>query len=198
MSNTKLFFITIFNLLFILQACKLKETDCGDLSDVITNYNISDADKAKIPYTGTDTLVFISDANDTASLIGQGKNTYYDSDRRSIRGGDCPRTGIINYEGLSIIFNSSNAKLLNMNFKLIQYEDNPYVRFLVNNNEIALTNIPYLKSVFIPNDSIIINNKYITGVYMGYKTNIAVFNFNYGVIKFKDLNNITWTLNTKV
>ncbi|NDC31272.1 MAG: hypothetical protein EBZ58_10125, partial [Bacteroidetes bacterium] len=60
--KTKLLYISIISLLFIIQACKRTEPDCGDLSDVITNYNISDADKAKIPYTGKDTLVFISDA----------------------------------------------------------------------------------------------------------------------------------------
>lgn len=42
-----------------------------------TYYNLSDVDKAKVPYTGNDTLVFVSNTNDTAICIGQGKEQIY-------------------------------------------------------------------------------------------------------------------------
>jgi hypothetical protein len=110
--KTKLLYSSLISLLFIIQACKRTEPDCGDLSDVITNYNIADSNKANIPYTGTDTLVFISEAGDTVTLFGQGKDAYYASVRRSIKGGDCPRTGIENYENIKYLYNSNDTSII--------------------------------------------------------------------------------------
>jgi hypothetical protein len=63
----KLKLLSIITIIMLTQSCS-KDNNCGDTSDVINNYIIEDSNKAKMPYTGTDTLVFISDKGDTATL----------------------------------------------------------------------------------------------------------------------------------
>jgi len=201
--KTKLLYISIISLLFILQACKRTEPDCGDLSDVITNYNIADSNKAKIPYSGTDTLVFVSNSNDTAVLIGQGKKSFQTAIRNSIAGGDCPRNAISNYDNIKINFLSYNLLLANISLSIYKYEkfggspNSTSINFRVNDNEIALTNLEYLTSIKTPQDSIMLNGINVGGVYMEDDTKAVVYSLKYGVLKFKDLNNAIWILNTK-
>ena len=51
-------------------ACGDKDDGCGERKDAY--YYLSADAKSKIPYTGTDTLVFVSNTGDTARCIGQG------------------------------------------------------------------------------------------------------------------------------
>jgi hypothetical protein len=60
--------------LSFLQSCVMDT--CEEHEPVSTYYSISAADKSKIPFTGTDTLVYISTDGDTAILYGQGKKVY--------------------------------------------------------------------------------------------------------------------------
>jgi hypothetical protein len=196
--KTKLIYISIISLLFILQACKPSVPDCGDLSDVITNYNIPDSNKAKIPYIGKDTLVFISDAGDTATLIGQGKNTHYESVRSNISGGDCPRTGITNYENVE--YNFKNTLLL---LKLNIDESQPInkisytsLSFYINDRKTTERTYEFIINSATQNDSIKIFNRYFTGKYIDLN-NTLLFSFEIGILKFKDINNKIWILNTK-
>jgi hypothetical protein len=192
MSKTKLLYIAIISLLFILQACK-RDTDCGDLSDVITNYNIADSNKAKIPYTGTDTLVFVSDANDTAVLIGQGKNTYYQIVTKGLSSGDCPRTSVEKYENVDMNF---EGKTTNTFAKTIQYKlftdkenDNDEALQITYNGKLTYSQLN------ASNDESNYSNYIINGnVFKGVKliniktfpfdtTTSIVFNHKYGILK---------------
>ncbi|NDC31090.1 MAG: hypothetical protein EBZ58_09195, partial [Bacteroidetes bacterium] len=163
MSKTKLLYIAIISLLFILQACK-RDTDCGDLSDVITNYNIADSNKAKIPYTGTDTLVFVSDANDTAVLIGQGKNTYYQIVTKGLSSGDCPRTSVEKYENVDMNFIGNSAELNKIYFRIntTEFSKNSLIGFeiICNNTYRIGSNLELVYSYLPVEDSILINKKY--------------------------------------
>jgi len=200
MSKTKLLYIAIISLLFILQACK-RDTDCGDLSDVITNYNIADSNKAKIPYTGTDTLVFVSDANDTAVLIGQGKNTYYQIVTKGLSSGDCPRSSVEKYETIEYYYKSVNLNLPYFKFITDLYDDfggkpsTTNISININNYEISHSSFDYISSINIAEDSIQINSKYIEGIYWEFGSNKkTLFNFKYGLLKFQ-YNNKEWKLN---
>jgi len=181
-----------------MQACKRSETDCGDLSDVITNYNIPDSNKAKIPYTGTDTLVFISDANDTATLIGQGKQTYYKTVRNSIGGGDCPRSGVTNYENVEYNFKNTLQWLkLNIDesgpINKVSYTS---LSFYINERKTTERIFEFIINESTQKDSIKIINRYYTGKYIDLNKT-SLFSFEIGILKFKDINNKTWILNTK-
>ena len=61
-------------LLAIITSCSKDPGPCGGQK---TYYYLSEADKAKVPYAGTDTLVFVSNTNDTAVCIGQGKKQFF-------------------------------------------------------------------------------------------------------------------------
>jgi hypothetical protein len=77
-----------------------------------TEYNLNPADVSKIPYTGTDTLVFISNTGDTATLYGQGKKQYRQevaTNRSSDPG--CPFFDYDYCERINIKFNGDNPLL---------------------------------------------------------------------------------------
>ncbi|MFZ4798984.1 MAG: hypothetical protein ACOYMA_15895 [Bacteroidia bacterium] len=78
--------LSIFLLVIFNQSCSKDKGSCGGNK---TNYYLSDVDKAKVPYTGTDTLVFVSNINDTAICIGQGKKLFYTSRSFSVNAGEC-------------------------------------------------------------------------------------------------------------
>jgi hypothetical protein len=62
--------------MLVLQNCGPKGDGCEEHEPVNMYYNISADDKSKIPFTGTDTLVYISTDGDTAVLYGQGKSAF--------------------------------------------------------------------------------------------------------------------------
>jgi hypothetical protein len=195
--KTKLLYITIISLLFIIQACKRTEPDCGDLSDVITNYNISDADKAKIPYTGTDTLVFISDAGDTSILIGQGRNSSYETKKYNISGGDCPKNGISNYQNININFISNSTFFSTLNYRIAKTDFAPQTLtgFEIKCNETyrvggSVENVFYYLPI---EDSISINNKFVSGGYIDDEKTL-LYNTTIGILKIKFSNKI-WIKN---
>ena len=200
--KTKLLYISIFSLLFILQACKPNNPCEGiDPSDKVYTYNIPDSNKAKIPYTGTETLVFISNTGDTATLVGQGKDEYY-VNIKNLRngGGDCPLYSIRNYDNINLSFkNDSQIK-----FTLIYYLNNEIespsltnISFYINNIDIANSSSEYIDYMAEkPTDSILYIHRYYSGIYMD-DSKTALFNKQLGIIKFKDLENKIWTLNTK-
>jgi hypothetical protein len=68
--------------------CK-KDSSNGCGGSIKSYYYLSVTDKAKVPYTGTDTLVFISNTNDTAVCIGQGKKQFYEILSTPKVNGDC-------------------------------------------------------------------------------------------------------------
>lgn len=197
--KTKLLYISIISLLFILQACKRTEPDCGDLSDVITNYNIADSNKAKIPYTGKDTLVFISDAGDTSTLIGQGKKTNYESVRTNISGGDCPRAGIDNYENIDMSFIGNLFTFSKIYFRIntTDFYKNTLTGFEIKCNETFRVGSTLERVYFfLPiSDSIFINNNYVKGKYIDDNKSL-LYNLNIGILKIS-FNNKIWILNTK-
>jgi hypothetical protein len=193
--KTKLLYSSLISLLFIIQACKRTEPDCGDLSDVITNYNIPDSNKAKIPYIGKDTLVFISDAGDTATLIGQGKNTHYESVRSNISGGDCPRSSVMNYQNIEINFQSINDTNLSTIFLKLNRPINAvnytYLKLFLNTKGLSSFPLELLKNY---DDSVLINKEYIKGYYFDSNKNQVLYNYQKGIIKLIDFKNKIWLI----
>ncbi len=185
-TTTKL--LSILLLIILTQSCT-KDPSCGDLSDINIYYNIADSNKAKIPYTGNDTLVFISDANDTATLIGQGKKTYYKQVVKGNGYNDCPRNTYYNYENIAIDFigNDTTINLIQfiINSKDLFSEEN-FIRISINDNQYSdFSTLQFIESNKIPDDSIFVKiSEYEYGYNMGNK--IILFNLKYGILKIKD------------
>jgi hypothetical protein len=105
MKTTKL--ISILFLIMLIQSCTKDSEPCG--GNETYNY-LSTEDKAKVPYTGTDTLVFVSNTNDTAVCIGQGKKRFYTVKYLSVRAGECQNDAYY-YEAYNYKFVSNNSNL---------------------------------------------------------------------------------------
>lgn len=195
-TTTKL--VSILILIILAQSCTKDSSFCGDQSDKNVYYNIAGSNKAKIPYTGTDTLVFISEANDTATLIGQGKKTYYKQVVKGNGYNDCPRSTYYNYENLEFNFVSSNNLVNKITFKIYMpnnagVPDFTYIGVDLNNNYLVQRSFEYLNSLNTPHDSIKINNIFINGFYFNDLTSkTMLYSPKYGILNFK-FNNLIWT-----
>jgi hypothetical protein len=132
-------FLIILSLLAIITSCTKDPGPCGGQK---TYYYLSEEDKAKVPYTGTDTLVFVSNTNDTAVCIGQGKKQFFTIDYDS-GNPDCKPPEFY-YEAYRNTFKSAPSKL---NFEVTLYKK--YISGLetihfLNNNEIEIDYKIYL------------------------------------------------------
>jgi hypothetical protein len=83
--------VSICALSFILSCCS-KGVDCHD--PVSTNIDLNPTQKALVPYTGSETLIFYDSNGDTSYLIGQGVlHSYPSTQVSSSQGPDCPSSG---------------------------------------------------------------------------------------------------------
>lgn len=189
--------LSIISLITFIQSCS-KDTKCS-FADTNIYYNLADSNKAKIPYTGTDTLVFISDQGDTATLVGQGKKTYYNTITNNAGTVDCPKIENRNYENVNFEFKNDTSIFFKATFSILKYDvlggypSTTSIKFNFNNTEIDFSNIEYIMSFKSFQDSILLNGKYVGGVYLGFNTYNALFNFENGILKFK-YNNKNWIL----
>lgn len=78
MNKLKLLFTIVVLITFF--ACSDKT--CDKLTNQVNN--ISNDAFGKLPYTGTDTLCFVDDLNDTSLLVGQGKNLFYEETSKPV------------------------------------------------------------------------------------------------------------------
>ncbi|MCX6187775.1 MAG: hypothetical protein NTU43_12425 [Bacteroidetes bacterium] len=202
--KTKLLYFSIISLLFIMQACK-PNNPCEEIdpSDKVYTYNIPDSNKTKIPYTGTETLVFISNTGDTATLVGQGKDEYY-VNIKNLRngGGDCPLYSVRNYQKVEMKFVSDISSLSNIIYKVympsnLEEPGFTYIEVDVNNKYLVQRSYEYLCSQNNPHDSIMINNIYRSGYYFNdINSKTLLYGNSYGILNFK-YNNQTWKLYNK-
>jgi len=193
MKNTilslSLFFTTL--ILLSLQSCSDNRCNYG-ANDRYINYNIPDSNKAKIPYTGTDTLIFVSDVGDTATLIGHGKNTYYKTVTRDLGfSADCPGTEYSRYENVDYEFSGNNPMFDNLILRLYMYEKivpkHPYLEVKTTQNFRVLGSFEYSHG----SDSILLNGSFVNGVFIDDASTI-LFNNTLGILKFNKINNSTW------
>jgi hypothetical protein len=113
----------------IITSCSKDPGPCGGQK---TYYYLSEKDKAKVPYTGTDTLVFVSNTNDTAVCVGQGKKQFFTVEYDS-GNPDC--------EPAEYYYEAYNYKYdcLNTNFKL---DLNIFKKFAVNQKLLVQLSTP--------------------------------------------------------
>jgi hypothetical protein len=182
--------LSILLLFMLVQSCA-KESNCGDQTTITNIYNIADSNKAKIPYTGNDTLIFISNQGDTAILIGIGRKASYITSKKSIGSADCPRELIEKFEKIYFEFNTNNINFNIFNCKI--YNFSIYKSTMIDmqpdkievsiNNEISYVSADLLNSSNFK-DSVLINGKYYKGTYLNGSNNI-LYNLKYGILKIK-------------
>ena len=190
-------------ILFTTACSKPKPTSC---EPTVQNYYLTGGDKAKIPYTGSDTLVFISNTNDTVTAIGSGKILGFEiTDNHSAP--DCPRYTDENiYENYTCNFLDKNK--------------NPFISITLTSNSFRTNNNSLVDVTMIFNNlyfyllaydishmgswnyisSITFNGKQYKDVSCAYKDDAdhnskLYYNQQYGIIRV-ELNNqqIVWTL----
>jgi hypothetical protein len=191
----KLKLLSIITLIMLTQSCS-KDTNCGDTSDVVNNYFISADDKAKIPFKGNDTLVYISDAGDTATLIGEGKNTWTEQKITNISGGDCAKNQIDKKETISIECNGNNNELNKILYKISGNKERTLIEYVV--NTFYSNDYPYyFNSDKFYTDSTLINSIFYPGVLIDNVNYKALYNFNYGFLKIEFKGGKIWLLKIK-
>jgi len=185
----------------LFQSCRGDSCTPG-ANDRYISYNIPDSNTAKIPYTGTDTLIFVSDAGDTATLIGQGKNTYYKK-KTSVLGcsADCPCLEYASYENVDYVFQGNNNFIQSLAFKIYMPNNAgkpnfTYIAVDLNNINMVQRSFEYVYFNKTPHDSIYIDGKYYSGVYFNDNTSkTLLFSISAGILKFRDFDNKIWIKN---
>ena len=90
MKTFKMLFIIPF-FAFFFQSCERK-SPCTLYTSKNFKYSISENTKNQIPYSGNETLQFISNTGDTANLVGNGKRNYFSQSSKNVNGNpECPR-----------------------------------------------------------------------------------------------------------
>ena len=110
----------LFAVTFVFSNCK-KDNTTGKCGGNKYYHNLSASDKTKVPYSGTDTLVFVSNNEDTAVCLGQGKKQFYVTSS-FYANPDCPPNTDY-YEANSYLMASTNSNF-QLNFTL--YKDDGY------------------------------------------------------------------------
>jgi len=128
--TTKL--ISILILFIFAQSCT-KEPSCNGQSDTINSYYISADDKSKIPFKGNNTLTYISNAGDTAMLIGNGKREFIDKVQTVIAGNaDCYIYNVDYKETISIEYTGDNLEFNRIKYKIYGNKEKTEIEFKIN------------------------------------------------------------------
>lgn len=148
----------LLSLLIIVSFTACKRDSSNGCGGSIKSYHfLSDANKAKVPYSGTDTLVFVSNANDTAVCIGQGRKQFYEVLSTPVANGDCD-PDFDYYEAYYYKFIDKN-NLLNITMNIWENDLYTWEVMDININTYRLypVNLRFLITKYY-DDSITINN----------------------------------------
>lgn len=185
LGKTTIHLISILLLVILVQSCS-KTDPCPNGQE--NYYNLTDEEKSKIPYTGTDTLVFVSDKGDTVTLIGQGKQQTY---KRTTSGGnpDCQISyNYDNYERIDYNYLANNPILNNIDFSLQRYDDNGSFDCILNGFYKFNFGILEANDSLRYKDTVIYKNKTIKCLRMVSYTDPSTnyyFNYLFGIVKIK-------------
>jgi len=177
--------------------CK-KNSGCPDATN--TYYNLSADEKSKIPYSGTDTLIFLSNTGDSAKLFGHGKTDNYNTQSYWQATPDCPQT-TTNCEIISTTYIGSNIGFSNIKFIPENLCEPPaIVSISINGIKFQDYLLLQLSDSSNYHDTTIINSKLYHGIKIFSlnanitidSTNYIIYNYPSGIVKVKFSNNQTW------
>lgn len=158
-----------------------------------------------MPYTGTDTLVFVSNTNDTAICLGQGKKQFYEKFTRIVSMGDCASDTDF-YEAYNYGFKSNKSSFkLELNiYKNDGYGletihatkniDTEFRIYLVDINNKSISN--YIDSIYVRNKWY--NKVTVTSKYFNPNLDKLYYNKEFGILKIQNSDSTqVWELLTK-
>ncbi len=191
--KTKTKLLCIIGLIMLFENCS-KEPSCSDQSDIVNSNYISADDKSKIPFKGNDTLTYISDAGDTAILIGSGKREFIDKVRTVIGGNaDCYKYNVDNNETIIFEYLGNNLELNKIKYRIYGNNERTIVDYYLNNyNGNRYPN--NFNNLYYYTDSIFIKNSFIIGVPIKLSNLQTLYNFNYGFLKIQFNGGKIWLL----
>ena len=183
-------FILIYPGVLWLNSCQPISSGCIPVTS--TSYSLTNDDKSKLPYTGTDTMVFISNSGQMVTLTGHGKVTNFDT--KIIKGAappECPQPSQ-SYEYQMINLTSGNPFLNEIDFYLARVESPNYYSstgsWVVNGGESYTNYYSTLLDDSAYTDTVFVNGKLINCIIItadtGDVSNVLYFNHNYGVLRF--------------
>jgi hypothetical protein len=191
--KTKTKLLSIIGLIMLFENCT-KEPSCGDQSDIVNSYYISADDKSKIPFKGNDTLTYISDAGDTAILIGSGKREFIDKVRTVIGGNaDCYKYNVDNNETIIFEYLGNNLELNKIKYRIYGNNERTIVDYYLNNYK-GNRYPNNFNNLYYYTDSIFIKNSFIIGVPIKLTNLQTLYNFNYGFLKIQFNGGKIWLL----
>ena len=200
-SNPK-YLLLIILIFFLLQSCKKdnNNTKCG--GNKYYHY-LSEPEKATVPYEVNDSIIFISNKNDTAFCICKEKVPFYVTSS-FYANPDCPPNTDY-YEAFNYIFFSNNA---NFKIGLYIYENDGYgletIHIIYNQTDFPLyveridrkITADFIDSLQV--GSIWYKNVSITGKYFNTKLDRLYYNKQFGILKIQNIDSTEiWELVSK-
>jgi hypothetical protein len=173
--------------------CKQGGDSCDDSNRKPDEYrNLSEDDKNKIPYgTGYDSLVYISNMQDTAILYGKGRREYYEKDYVE---GPCVGYGYyICAQNIYYNFVGNNPELnrLEVNYYYDLSLENPmkFIRWTLKNGNVS-NRLSFMNDSNNYSSSILYKGKTVYGI----NGDDYFYTYRYGFISIKFMNGKTWIL----
>jgi len=201
--KTKIIYFLLLMSVIAMHSCS-KSEPCN-AKDIITYYNLTEEQKSKIPYKGSDTLMFLSDAGDTAILWGQGVNHYTEKISTRSLTGDCPDHEFDQIENIETNFIGNNPEFSYLNLRYKSFKHHPPYggteQIVLSVNVMQITYQGLLQVVNNINnytDTVTYKGNQIYGISIGTipddKLNFIIYNYNFGVLKIGQKNGKIWVL----
>lgn len=178
--------ILSFGLIF----CSCRKRGCNGETE-ITNYVLTESEKASIPYKGYVVMHFISPFQDTATFYGQGITRQSKHNKKYAGTPDCPLLLVDSFEYLSIDFACN--RIPSLKFILEKVFESPYKTTGINISNLhkdAFNSLIYASDSTIITDSIPWNGVYQRGKLLSGPLNV-IYNSKIGILKFEN-NDTLW------
>lgn len=195
--------IAITFALYFMQSCKGEgDTECEPI--VTTTYPISKNLRDSIPYSGYDSLTFVrTSTGDTHIFVGQGLKEGYDLYSGGRTYENCPPPDNTKMGWLKYTFSSStfNSEII-LGLYSFRSRETPYIYIDFNsqNYEVASTFLgkPYeYDSLSIGGRTCYNINRFSATYYPITDKFFVLYNYSFGILKFKFKNGEEWELISK-
>ncbi len=154
-------------------------------------YNLTQAEKNYIPYNGQDTLLFLSEAGDTATFFSRGRTTYY---YNQYFDGCAFNTEEYKEQTdtLSLFYDKEGSKDdIHILVEVRKSMNNRAIIYIYVNGESFSVSLEWLNMA-----SIEINGFMYTNLYQNGNQGVEelLYNEKYGIIRFKLVDGLEWSL----